>query len=464
MQDYLAPALRPICLAALRSGSQARARQAAHFWACLMEQEEEEGGEVGMQCLPVLPELVPAVLAAMACLAEPEDCPGRAGDCLTLLARHCGPAVPYVALPLLSEYLRSGDWRQRYTCVVGLGCLGSGPDLAPALALHLGELGQALLADPSAAVRQGTGWALVQLSSLLPLPWGEDPPCLPLLSLASQALTGAADTAESGCRALTALTPHLAQPGAAPLLPQVLDHLLPLLLQAATLPSLLPPALAAVEDLASLGPPDSLLLSCISSLVGLLSLPYTGTCQAQLCSCLLSFLHLAQPSLLASQAERAASILLPLLPLPEVGEEALCCLGPVVEALGTSALPLLPSLLPTLHTAIQQEEPGPATAALGLLGDLYRALGVQLAPHSDPLLQGLLNRLASTGPQPALLLALTDAVLALGPHFSHYAWALVDLMGLMGSGPGTVACWSCRGPGPDCMGGGDCEEPAGAIQ
>ena len=66
--------------------------------------------------------------------------------------------------------------------------------------------------------------------------------------------------------------------------------------QTATLPSLLPPALAAVEDLASLSPPDSLLLSCISSLVSLLSPPYTGTYQAQLCSCLLSLLHLSQPS------------------------------------------------------------------------------------------------------------------------------------------------------------------------
>ena len=54
--------------------------------------------------------------------------------------------------------------------------------------------------------------------------------------------------------------------------------------------------------------------------------------------------------------------------------------------------------------------------------------GTQLAPHSDPLLQGLLNHLASTGPQPTLL-ALTDAVLALGPHFSHCAGALVDMAG-----------------------------------
>ena len=51
-----------------------------------------------------------------------------------------------------------------------------------------------------------------------------------------------------------------------------------------------------MEDLAYMSPPESLLLSCISSLVSLLSMPYTGTYQAQLCSCLLSLLHLAQPS------------------------------------------------------------------------------------------------------------------------------------------------------------------------
>ena len=45
-----------------------------------------------------------------------------------------------------------------------------------------------------------------------------------------------------------------------------------------------------MEDLAYMSPPESLLLSCISFLVSLLSLPYTGTChcQALLCSCLLS--------------------------------------------------------------------------------------------------------------------------------------------------------------------------------
>ena len=161
--------------------------------------------------------------------------------------------------------------------------------------------------------------------------------------------------------------------------------------QAATLPTLLPPALAAVEDLASLSPPDSLLLSCISSLVGLLSLPYTGTCQAQLCFCLLSLLHLAQPS-----RQRAASILLPLLPLSEVGEEVLCCLVPVVEAIGSGHLcPWPPSLLPTLHTAIHNSR----SPAPQLQPWVY--WGTYTGPRSTP--------------------GSTDAVLALGPHFSHYA-------------------------------------------
>lgn len=85
----------------------------------------------------------------------------------------------------------------------------------------------------------------------------------------------------------------------------------------------------------------------------------------------------------------------------------LCCLVPVVEAIGSGHLcPWPPSLLPTLHTAIHNSRSPAPSCSPGSTG--------------GPI-QG-----------PALLLALTDAVLALGPHFSHYAdWgpALVDLMG-----------------------------------
>ena len=73
--------------------------------------------------------------------------------------------------------------------------------------------------------------------------------------------------------------------------------------------------------------------------------------------------------------------------------------------MGTSALPLLPSLLPTLHTA-KHDSRSPA-----------------------PQLQPWVSWGTYTIQGSALLLALTDTALALGPHFSLYAGALVDLMG-----------------------------------
>ena len=70
--------------------------------------------------------------------------------------------------------------------------------------------------------------------------------------------------------------------------------------------------------------------------------------------------------------------------------------------MGTSALPLPPfcpcSTLPFLTVGVQPRSCSPGSAGGPIQG-------------------------------PAPLLALTDPVLALGPHFSHYAGALVDLMG-----------------------------------
>lgn len=397
-----------------------------------MLEQDEDDDEVGKACLAVLSQLVSGLLAALACLADPEDCPGRAGDCLALLSRTCGARVLETALPLVAQHLGAQDWRQAYSAVIALACLGSCPGQAANMARHVGALGPGLLAHSSPAVRQATGWALTQLCSLQPVRplQGEEAPWLDLLSLASQALTTSHELAERACSALSCLALHLAHPSAGHLIPKVLDHLLPLLLNLTTLPSLLLPALSALEDLATLCPPEShqLLLVPISSLLDLLALPPAGS-PACLCSCLLSLLRLLQPPQLAEQAPRAATLLLPLLHLPEAEEEALACLGPVVEALGPSALPLVPTLLPQLSRTISQDQdPGLARAGLGLTGDLYRALGPLLAPHSDPLLQGLLTRLASTGPQPVLLLALTDVVLGLEHYFSRYSEALLGLL------------------------------------
>ena len=82
--------------------------------------------------------------------------------------------------------------------------------------------------------------------------------------------------------------------------------------------------------------------------------------------------------------------------LPKVGEEVLCCLVPVVEAIGSGHLcPWPPSRLPTLHTAIHNSRSPAPQLQPWVYWETYTGL--------------------------ALLLALTDAVLALGPHFSHYA-------------------------------------------
>ena len=78
-------------LQALHSKSAAKARQGAHFWASMIEQEEEEDTEGGIEFattyLPHMPALVEGLVASLICLAEAGDLPGRPTDCLILLCR-----------------------------------------------------------------------------------------------------------------------------------------------------------------------------------------------------------------------------------------------------------------------------------------------------------------------------------------------------------------------------------------
>ena len=85
-------------LQALHSKSVAKARQGAHFWASMMEEEEgeEEEGEDNVKEGLIefasiyhihIPNLVEGLVASLVCLAEAGDLPGRPADCLTLLCR-----------------------------------------------------------------------------------------------------------------------------------------------------------------------------------------------------------------------------------------------------------------------------------------------------------------------------------------------------------------------------------------
>merc|ERR1719234_1755218 len=277
-----------------------------------------------------------------------------------------------------------------------------------------------------------------QVSSLLPLhsslmPHDERVPILGLLGLIAQALSGPADLVEDSCRSLSHLAPHLAHPSeASHVLPQVLAHFIPLLLDLASgSPTLALPALVALEDLAPLAstsPQCHQLLS--DSVAYLLDMLVSASCCPNIVACLHSLLPLLPSDQLAEKAGRAASLLLPLLSsLPEAEEDVLACLAPVVESLGPSCLPILPSLLPPLCQAIGQEGRDIlVSVALGLLGDLSRALGPQFAPYCTSIMPYLISCLSASGPNSDLLFCLSDIVLALGSAFTPHCSSLLALL------------------------------------
>ena len=176
-----------VMLQALHSKSAAKARQGAHFWASMIEQEEEEkegkeekegGIEFATTYLAHMPALVEGLVASLVCLAEAGDLPGRPADCLILLCRcpfssvrsslrtqidvprrpyllefstafslqalphhflfvsttfyfrHCPTSAPHSLLNLLPSLLSSEDWHLRSAGVISLGCLAHCPNFA----------------------------------------------------------------------------------------------------------------------------------------------------------------------------------------------------------------------------------------------------------------------------------------------------------------------------------------------
>ena len=216
---------------------------------------------------------------------------------------------------------------------------------------------------------------------------------------------------------------------------QVLAHFFPLLLHLAGSPTLALPALVALEDLAPLASTSAqchqLLADSVSYLLDMLgSASCPNSHRSIIVACLHSLLPLLPSDQLAEKAGRAASLLLPLLSsLPEAEEDILACLGPVVESLGPSCLPILPSLLPPLCQAIGQEGRDIlVSVALGLLGDLSRALGPQFAPYCTSIMPYLLSCLTLSGPNSDLLFCLSDIVLALGSAFTPHCSSLLALL------------------------------------
>uniref|UniRef100_A0A0N4ZF81 Importin N-terminal domain-containing protein n=1 Tax=Parastrongyloides trichosuri TaxID=131310 RepID=A0A0N4ZF81_PARTI len=181
MRPYMAQALFPISIAAMKSEIDDIKLQGIEFWSNVAENEiaimceaedAKEAGQQPTQCSQyyakgALQYICPIILDVLIKVDEDDDedewTPSKsAGVCLQLLAQCTGDDICEFVLPFITQNFKHQDWRYREAAVMAFGCIMEGPDKS-----KLNELiSQALqslietLGDSHIAVRDSAAWTL----------------------------------------------------------------------------------------------------------------------------------------------------------------------------------------------------------------------------------------------------------------------------------------------------------------
>ena len=106
-------------------------------------------------------------------------------------------------------------------------------------------------------------------------------------------------------------------------------------------------------------------------------------------------------------------------------EDAFLVVGTMTAALENKFAPYIQAFLPFLYPALKaHEDTQLCTVAIGVIGDISRALGEQSVQYSSPFMQVLLENLSSEtlsrNVKIHILSCFGDIALAIGPAFEPY--------------------------------------------
>ncbi|KAF7468906.1 Hypothetical predicted protein [Marmota monax] len=226
METYMGPALFAITIEAMKSDIDEVALQGIEFWSNVCDEEMDlaiEASEAAEQGRPpehtskfyakgALQYLVPILTQTLTKQDENDDdddwnpCKA-AGVCLMLLSTCCeDDIVPHV-LPFIKEHIKNPDWRYRDAAVMAFGCILEGPEpnqLKPLVIQAMPTLIE-LMKDPSVVVRDTTAWTVGRICELLPEAAINDVYLAPLLQCLIEGLSAEPRVASNVCWAFSSL-------------------------------------------------------------------------------------------------------------------------------------------------------------------------------------------------------------------------------------------------------------------
>jgi len=400
-------------------------------------------------------QLLTACLTLQDLDVDQDECtiPVAATVCLTLIAQCVkDDIIPHV-VPFIERHIGAEDWKFREAALLAFGAILEGPNalLQPLLVHALPTLIRHLK-DPVTPVKDTTAWALgniLKLHHKTTLNQAE-----PLVKNLCETLGDPSPrVASKACTALHNLAQAYEEEDDNPLAKHFVTVVRMLLLCADRPDSheehLVTSAYESLNMVLDTAP-DHLrdnLLQIVRLMLDRVKASFSMEClsnedlsrQNQLQGLLCGVLQVLTQKLDSHIGPFADEIMMQVILLfrskrdSGVYEEGLLVVGAVANVVGGSFNKYMQDLLPHLLTSlINTAEYQVCNVAVGVVGDIARALGPAMQEHSDrivhTLLENLKNKDLDRSVKPSILSAFGDIALAVGPYFEKYIEPVLSML------------------------------------
>ena len=371
-----------------------------------------------------------------------------AGTCLSLLSQAAGDRIVPVVLPFIQSNIASTNWRQKEAATISFGCILDGPQ-APMIAELVKSAFPVLLdnmRDGHDLVKDTAAWTVGRICSLHPET--TQPFLNHLVAAFFHGLDDKPSVASNVCWAIHNLAnalPYELNSGTnamSPFFQALMERLLKATSRSdADKHNLLSSAYEAINALISSAAKDTwpivaqlipvfikqLENTLVSTALSATDREKQNEVQALLCGAMQTIIQRLDEATVLTYADLCMTLFIKVLDSKSatVHEESLMAIGALANRMGQQFDKYMLALKPYLLQGLQNErEYKVCQVAVGLVGDLARALEGKFVPFSDEIMGTLLQHLSSAtierSVKPHIISCLGDIALAVGGYFVRY--------------------------------------------
>lgn len=461
-----------LTLEAIKKDNEKVAQQGVEFWSTICDEEiflaeeaEEAEAEKRQPERPsqhfirgVLKFLIPILTE---CLTKQDDEPDEdwnvamaAGTCLSLVAATVGDEIVAHVMPFITSSINSENWKFREAATLAFGAILEGPkQFIPQLISQAMPVLLAHMKDPVPYVKDTTAWTLGRICNLHP---GAVEQFIPaLVNELLQSLDDVPRVAANVCWTIHNLSEAYEEDsgkqtsGMSPMFQPLLEKLMRTSdREDSDENNLRASAYEAINTLILCSAQDANQLVFQATPLFLQRLEKTFSMQivssddreqqlelqSLLCGVIQTIVQ-KLGNLIAPQSDRMMTLLLQVFSSrnASVHEEALMAVGAIANAVEGEFEKYMSHFRPFLITGLRNyEEHSVCAIAVGVVGDVSRALGPKLTPYCDEivslLLQDLQNPQMHRTVKPPILACFGDIALAIGGQFVKYLGVVMNML------------------------------------